>query len=318
MDHSDDEFNNVKFLNLFRILRLATLLRYFERILLRFEVDDKYFEIIKILSFWTICIHWAACLQVIPGSLAVESNFEVEVDAWFQREIYQHRDAYGQYVVCLFRSLKILMGIGPVVGLESTMYFDKVYSVMLTIIARIGFFITVGYMYVIIQGMKSSTLRYDEMIVQLNKYTDQNKLPDSTKTKLKDNYDYIFNKRYFSEKEILKTVSAPLRQQILIHNTRKLVENSPFFEKLPSFLILKIISALSVELYLEGDIIYTSGEIGLFVYFITSGSVAFFTPSGNEVCQFADGDYFGVFALISDVGHHQGEVVALETTECYK
>lgn len=155
-------------------------------------------------------------------------------------------------------------------------------------------------------------------MVQLNKYTDQNRLPASIKAKLKDNYESIFRKRYFNEKEILKTVSAPLRQQIMIHNTRQLVENSPFFENLPSFLVLKIISALSAELYLEGDVIFTTGEQSLYVYFITSGSVAYFTPSGKEVCHFSDGDYFGVLSLVSDVDHHHGEIVALETTECYK
>jgi CRP-like cAMP-binding protein len=153
-------------------------------------------------------------------------------------------------------------------------------------------------------------------MVQLNKYTDQKNLPPTTKAKLKNNYDYMFCKRFFNEREILKTVSASLRQQILIHNTRQLVENSPFFDNLPSFLIMKIISALSVELYLESDVIYTLGEVAKSVFFITSGSVAYYSPSGKEVCHFSDGDYFGEMTLVSD--RHYAKAIALETTECYK
>lgn len=210
------------------------------------------------------------------------------------------------------------MGTGYIKDLQPTEYFDKIYASFLTIIGRIGLCVTLAYIYEIIQGVRSSTLRYDEMMVQLNKYTDQNNLPPATRAKLKDNYDYMFRKRYFNEREILRTVSAPLRQQILVHNTRQLVENSPFFQNLPSYLVMRIISALSVELYLEGDVVYTSGEMGLSVYFIASGSVAFYSPSGKEVCHFCDGDYFGEMALVSDVECHYSKVIALETTECYK
>lgn len=97
-----------------------------------------------------------------------------------------------------------------------------------------------------------------------------------------------------------------------------MVENSPFFENLPSNLTLKIVTALSVVLYLEGDIIYTLGEIGTSVYFIISGSVAFYSPSGSEVCHYSDGDYFGEMSLVSDVEQRYSKVVALETTKCYK
>lgn len=175
-----------------------------------------------------------------------------------------------------------------------------------------------AYIYEIIQGVRSASLRYDKMMVQLKKYTDKNKLPSTTKAKLKNNYDYMFRKRLFNEREILKTVSAPLRQQILVHNTRQLVEHSAFFDNLPSYLVLKIISALSVELYLESDVIYTYGQIGMSVYFIASGSVALYSPSGREVCHYSDGDYFGAMTLVCDEDRHVGKVVALETTECYK
>lgn len=281
-------------------------------------MDDKYLEIFKLLCYWIICIHWAACLHIIPGLVVARFREDVKVNAWYENKVFQRYDVYGKYIICLFKSVKTFMGTGYIKDLQPSEHFDKFYASLLAIMGRVGLCVTLAYIFEIIQGVRSSTLRFDEMMVQLDKYTDQNKLPPSTKAKLKSNYDYMFRKRYFNEREILKTVSAPLRQQILVHNTRQLVENSPFFENLPSFLILKIITALSVELYLEGDVIYTPGEIGIFVYFITSGSVALYSPSGKEVCHFSDGDYFGEMTLVSDVEHQYTKVVALETTKCYK
>jgi signal-transduction protein with cAMP-binding, CBS, and nucleotidyltransferase domain len=104
----------------------------------------------------------------------------------------------------------------------------------------------------------------------------------------------------------------------MIHNTRQLVENSPFFENLPSYLILRIIAALSIELYLEDDVIYTVGETGASVFFITLGSVAFYSSSGKEIGHYTDGDYFGEMSLVTDVNYRFCKAIALETTECYK
>lgn len=242
----------------------------------------------------------------------------VIVGAWYENDIFDKKSLKGKYVICLFKSVKTIMGTGYMGDLMPKKYFDKIYSTLLTIVGRIALCVTLAYIYQIVQSVRSSSLRYDEMMVQLKKYTAQNKLPASTRAKLKNNYDYIFRKRYFNEQEILNTVSAPLRQQILVHNTRQLVENSPFFENLPSNLVLKIVTVLSVELYLKGDIVYTIGEIGTSVYFIISGSVAFYSPSEKEVCHYSDGDYFGEMGLVSDVEQRYAKVVALETTKCYK
>lgn len=322
LSNDSPTFHYIRLLSIFRIFRLPTFVRYGERILLRLGVDDKCLEILKLLSYWIICIHWAACLHVIPGLIVAKFQHDIngnyDVNAWYEGKVFQNHQIAGKYVICLFKSVKTFMGTGYIKDLQPKEYFDKIFATLLTIIGRIGLCVTLAYIFQFIQGVRSSTLRFDEMMVQLDKYTDYKKLPHATKAKLKENYDFVFRKRYFNERQILKTVSAPLRQQILVHNTRQLVEKSPFFENLPSDLVLKIISALSVELYLEDDIIFELGAVGTSAYFISSGSVAFYSPSGKEVSHFSDGDYFGEATLVSDAEHHYGKAVALETTKCYK
>jgi Cyclic nucleotide-binding domain len=318
LDPHSPAYHFVKLLTLCRIFRLTTFAEYCCRMLKRLGVDEKYLEILKLLLYWIICIHWAACLHIIPGIIAARFRPGELVGAWYEHKIFQRHDKFGKYVICLFKAVKTIMGTGYIKDLQPRMPFDHVFASSLTIVGRIALCVTLAYIFELIQGVRSSSLRYDEMMVQLSKYTAKNKLPESTKVKLRRNYDSTFRKRYFNQREILQTVCGSLRQQILVHSTRQLVDNSPFFENLPSALVLKIISALSVELYLEGDVIYSFGEVGTCVYFITSGSVAFYSPSGLEVCHFSDGDYFGEMTLVSDVEHRYGKVVALETTECYK
>jgi Cyclic nucleotide-binding domain len=313
-----DRLHFIKLCTLFRLFRTSTFLIYCHRALKRFHVGDKYLDISKILVYWLVGIHWTACLHLIPGLILSRFNISVKVNAWYEYSDYIARDNFTKYAILVFMSIKTVMGMGSVHDLQPRESFDKIYSIILTIVGRIGLFFTFAYIWVMLQGMMSSKLRYDEMMVQINKYTSCHHLPPTTRIKLKNNYDYRFRKRYFNEREILRTISWPLRQQIMIHNTQQLVENSPFFENLPSHLIMRIIASLSIELYLKDDIIYSVGEIGTSVHFITSGSVAFYSSSGKEIVHFTDGDYFGEITFVSDVNYRFCKAVALETTECYK
>lgn len=284
---SDVKFHFIKICSLFRLFRLNTMVRYCERMFARLEVDDKYVELFKLLAYWVTFVHWTACMHVLPGLIFARFH-HTNVGAWYENKSFERKNSFGRYVICLFKSVKTIMGTGYVKELQPKLFFDRIYATLLVVIGRIAFCVTLAYMYGIIKGVRSSMLRYDEMMVQLKKYTAHHKLSPSTTSQLKDNYEHMFCKRYFNEREILKTVSVTLRQEILFNNTRHLVENSPFFENLPSFLIVKIISALSNELYLEGDVVYDIGEDGLSIYFITSGSVAFFSPTTKEVCHFSE------------------------------
>lgn len=279
-----------------------------------------YIEVFYLLTTWLVCIHWAACLFVIPG--LISSDFRVQqekIGAWYELEGFQHQDMFGKYVICLFKSVKTLTGTEYSETFQATVRFDKNYVTFITVAGRIGLCITLAYIYQLVQGMRSSQLRYDEMTVELSRFSQHNHLPEATREKLKKNYEFVFLKRYFNEDEILQTTSTSLRQQILIHNTRHLVEDSPFFHNLPSYLVMRIISSLSVELFSQNDIILNFGEIGKSIYFITSGSVALFTPGGWELCHLTDGDYFGETTLVSgSVEYQHMKVVALEMTECYK
>ncbi|KAG5674638.1 hypothetical protein PVAND_004592 [Polypedilum vanderplanki] len=314
----DPEFHIVKLTTLFRIVRLPSLLRYIQRLMMRFKIEDIYVQILKLLLCWLCLIHWAACLHMAPGIIMSKFHVGVRVNAWYENPIFQEKDSFSKYVICLFKGVKTILGTGYIKELQPIMYFDKIYSSVLAIVGRICLFVTLAYMYQLLRSCKSAELRYDEMMVQLNKYTSCNRLPKSTQVKLKNNYDYIFCKQFFNEREILETVSTQLRQEIMIHNTRQLVENSQFFENLPSSLIIRIISVLTIELYFENDVIYNVGDIGSSIFFITSGSVGFYSPSNKEVCHYNDGDYFGEMSFISDVDYRFCKAIALETTECYK
>lgn len=136
---------------------------------------------------------------------------------------------------------------------------------------------------IILISVTSSKHKYVEMVRQLKEYMHYKLLPDYMQKRLLTYYEFRFQKSYFREHEILNTVSGQLRQEIVMHLCRKLVENVDFFKNLPLNLLLRIVSCLKSEIFLLNDVIIRANTTGDCMYFIASGTVAVFTKSGKEV-----------------------------------
>ena len=77
-----------------------------------------------------------------------------------------------------------------------------------------------------------------------------------------------------------------LREEILLHSCRRLVENVAVFRNLPKDILASIVANLKFELYLPNDVIVKAGAQGDCMFFLASGSIAVFTPIGKEVSNF--------------------------------
>lgn len=302
---------------LFRILRLRTVNLYLKRMFTRCRADERFTEMFSFFIHWIFCIHWVACLFVLPGQIAQLMSGAETTGAWFEYNNFDTKNIAKKYVICLTKSMETLMGIG--FFSRPAVRFDRIYSTLVTVAGRAALATTLAYIYHFMRGIQNSRLVYDEVTVEVSKYVKHNRLPASSKEKLRKTFEMIFLKRCFDEPEIVSAMPSALSNQILIHNTRNLVDKSPFFQNLPWYLVLRIISALDVELFSANDAVLTLGEIGKSIFFIHSGSVALFSPRGFEICHLCDGDFFGETTLVAEQAEHQHmRVVALEMTECYK
>lgn len=308
----------VKSLSLIRIFRIEKIFRNLRRSLTKFKMGERKITFIFTVLWWVVLMHWSACLQVLPGLLYSGFDRDADIDAWYTNFNFTSASFVRKYYYCFYKSMKAVSGSGFVVNMDARSYYDKIYTAVLVIAGRIATCVIFALLFSFYQGYGSSSLQYHQIITQLENYASQNRIPKSTKSKLKSNYNYLFQKKFFYEKQILQTVPATLKQQILIHKTHSLVKNSPFFQNLPGTLIIKIVSALTLELFLENDVIYSVGNAGTSIYFIISGSVAFYSPSGREVCHFKEDDYFGEICLMTNNEYRHSNVIALEITECYK
>ncbi|KAJ8673833.1 hypothetical protein QAD02_005095 [Eretmocerus hayati] len=156
------------------------------------------------------------------------------------------------------------------------------------------------------------------MLMHLEHEPVTKQLPAYMKKRLLAYYHHRFRNSYFREKKILSNLSDTLRQEVILHSCRRLVENVEIFQDLPKNILALIVSNLKAELYLAKDMIIKAGTQGECMFFLSSGTVAILTPTGKEVCYLEDGAHFGEVALLVQDQRRVASVVAVEVCEVYR
>lgn len=135
----------------------------------------------------------------------------------------------------------------------------------------------------IVNKYNSSVNKYFQMTQGLREYMEYMRLPDSTKTRIMDYFDFRFQKTFYKESEIISTISDQLRQAITLHSCRNLLDSVDIFRDIPANLLMRIVICMKLEIYLSGDVIVHAGTEGESMFFIATGTVAVYTSFGKEV-----------------------------------
>merc|ERR1719329_27193 len=107
-----------------------------------------------------------------------------------------------------------------------------------------------------------------------------------------------------------------LREPEKFFNHHCALEASPWFAGGSKVFLNAIVSQLSLEVFLEGQVIMRAGDYGDMVYFLTSGTVEVLVGSREErVATFTPGTLFGEKAIFGN-GLRTATVRALELSEC--
>ncbi|OWR53498.1 putative hyperpolarization activated cyclic nucleotide-gated potassium channel [Danaus plexippus plexippus] len=133
-------------------------------------------------------------------------------------------------------------------------------------------------------------------------------------------FDIYFMIAWFISKEarMMSCLTGQLKEDIIMHTGKQLVQDVEFLKQLPRPLLLQIGTKLRVVIFIAGDIIIKINTIGDCLFFIYKGTVAVYSESGKEVCHLEDGDFFGEIALITKNRLRTASVVAVTNCELFQ
>ncbi|KAJ8967633.1 hypothetical protein NQ314_002752 [Rhamnusium bicolor] len=311
----------VTIFNLFKIVRLVTLITCMHRAARYFYIKSKGF--IFLLDSVTICaliIHWMACLQFCIPKLTHTYFYRTplrSMDIWMYKNGFANSSMGKQYAHCVFRSSAYILGIR--FQTHATMFPEDYIVAMFTYIVGK---ILVGFIWIIlamtILNSRSIEIKLMEMVNQVDEYMRQKQFPLNLKNRISQYYDFKYQKVYCKEKSIRNMLTRNIKTDINIHACKLLLSNVSLFSELSPTEVKQIVKYLVPEIYLPNDIIVKCGTSGDSMYFLSSGTVAVYARSGKEICHLQDGAYFGEISLILKGEKRTATVKAIETSQIYR
>lgn len=304
------------FLTLLRFVQIVDLTRYLRNTMEYLNFDDNAINVTTTGLVFLIFCNFIVGLQFIPIICASFLYDEAVEPYWFEGSIDDLTPA-THYLFCVYRTMFTLLGT----GLNRFWISGIIDQAYMTFTLIVGCFLRLFLMAKILEkltAITSSKLKFTESVNELDVYLYQKELPYSIKLKIKKMHDYYYQKNYFDEREVLTTVTGGLYNDILLYNSRVLLENLEYFAAIPQPAFICIAARLRWEAIEGGDYLFHVGETVTSMYFTIAGTLVVHTPSDLEMEHLEDGTYTGELSFVLSGDTKVLTVMALTMCELYR
>ncbi|XP_011874430.1 PREDICTED: potassium/sodium hyperpolarization-activated cyclic nucleotide-gated channel 1-like [Vollenhovia emeryi] len=302
-------------LNLLKILWIRTVIIYARRLYYVYRVNFHLYKVTEISIIIIVCVHWAACLEYyLP--LAVAKIIGQNDASWIRSPYMTKRETkLAIYLTCVNRAVIALIGSTHYLNVSTPE--DIIYNLILSILGLLGFIYLLAQFLQLMMTFHSTRKRHLKLIQQLQQYMRYKELPYSVQRRLLSYYNYRNKKGFERDKIIINHVSPYLREKLLRHNYRRLLNDVELFGYLPETVVTQLVGAVRSEIFIPNDTLVKASARGNALYFIASGTVAVYNNVGKEICHLEQGAYFGELALLMEDERWNASVVAAENCEVY-
>eukprot|EP00949_MAST-11_sp_MAST-11-sp1_P001712 g1712.t1 len=301
-----------------RLLRMGRVLKQLNQF--HFVTAIKVLKLILTLFFVT---HWVGCAFAFICSVEYEAG---DSDVWpeFLSEMVQRRSEGGtRYSFVLLNGMYLLLGesIGASTNAE------RVYVYVSMSLGAILMAVIIGNISVLLQNSGALDAMFSSKIENVTKTMVAMKVSASTRRKTVRYFELLWQRQrcLSTTMSFLEEVSPALRKEISLDLNMEVVHCCDFFCNLlnkdkgvtdimnadiADHLLVAMVSALTIEIYLEGDVIIQQGETGCEMFFLVRGSVSVEqmrqdketrTIENSHIVTLHSGAYFGELSLINSI-----------------
>ncbi|CAH1377429.1 hypothetical protein MTP99_018826 [Tenebrio molitor] len=283
----DPKLSSLTYLYLLKLTRLPTLIEYIRRFCIRMELYSYKLSTVNFALWFFTLIWWATALTLIV-------YVRVEGDSI---QYSENSDIFNPTMESCYQVVRAFMLVA-MSKIQSERAVSMVLNVVCILIGSVLNMVILAQVMQIYRRHSNSRNKYENLMQEIGEYMNYKELPSPLKNRVFRYVEFKFQKNIFKEGDILSTLSKILKQDILLHNCKRMVEKVDFFKGLPGSLILLLVTKLRSEIYLPNDMIVQAGISGTAMYFIYVGTVAVYTTNEREICHLEDGSHFGEISLI--------------------
>mmetsp|Transcript_34093 Transcript_34093/g.59463 ORF Transcript_34093/g.59463 Transcript_34093/m.59463 type:complete len:742 (-) Transcript_34093:61-2286(-) len=292
----------VRFLRCLRLLQIAKL----KQILIRLEdyiasnTLASLFMFLKMLFAIFFIAHWIACLWFWIGDVEREAN----AVTWVTVAGATNLSNYDKYITALYWSVTTMATVGYGDIVPHTFY-EKIFAMFAMIVACGVFAYTIGSIGSLVSKQNAESNLHRERLNAVNKYMKKKNLSHDLQFRVRRYLEYIWENQKqnnLEEKEILKLLSEPLRDEIYAHINGVVIRGCPIFLSFEEYFISQLTKLLEIETYAPGDIVFEEGEIGTKMFFIQNGMLSIYhKKTKSTFIQLEPGNYFGEISFFTEM-----------------
>lgn len=307
----------IAFFPIFKFVRYRIVVKYFRHITNYLKMSDTMHEVMFKCIGCFLLLHWFTCLALsMPKYIEMIYGYKPphyklnrapgvpeELDRFLYipmlHIILCHFSAAGNSMITITTDHDFFI-------FSMTMIFGQFYMIYLMVMV-----IYLTY------TVSSSECKYEQMVCEVKQYALAKKLSAELTMRLVIYYENKFRKRFFKESAILADLTDNIRDGVVLETKQYMLNNSDFFKILTKDTLSVLANKLHLAVYLPNDLLYKVNSTPEYMYFISYGKVAFFSPDGKEMFHMEDGDLFGEQSLLRKKRRSVNSV-AVDVSEVYK
>ena len=262
------------------------------------------FRIVKLTILFLLMGHWVGCMffylgrwQIAHGSL----NAFTGRMTWLQAfpgggRAYLDADVWTKYTASLYWAVTTMttVGYGDIVPLTNV---ERSFTCCVQLIGAVGTALVFGNVALLMQTSDGTAARYRQRLAAVEQFCTRHAVPPRLAARIKASVDYLWAAHAgLDAPAILGELSLPLQSEVLGHVQQHVVHGASLFKHCDSNLVNAVVVRLRLQVILPGDDVYTAGDSGSELFFITRGSVHVThgaVSASSVIATLHEGEFFG-------------------------
>lgn len=299
---------NIHYAALFRLLRCWRMpsSNSFLYELTDGEMDNSMWAIFELVLSILLIMHVFACAwfcAILTGT----SDYD----------LLEQKLGSDWYLSCLHAGADLLSGLGEPKSVQALGGYSDNEASACVVLGPIGA-VYLAYIFAkavdLLEAVNHSTFRYRNRVTEVSSMLHSLTVPASLKARILTYHTFLSihnvphnGQEHGAYGELCHGMTKSLHQELKVHLFEQLVLTAPFFQEMPSQVVVQMVTAFSEAVYGPGDMIIVQGESGTELFFIVKGWCEVLIQNENSewrgqtvVATKQAGDYFGEVALVLD------------------
>ena len=278
-----------------RLLRVLELRGLLKHLLDAFRVRVHFQRLLWQLVMVMLFAHTIACGYFMFGSIF--DGFDAT--SWSPPATMLDASDAIQYLDSVHWALGLMTGLAD--GDVPVSAHESVFTLVVMMIGIFLFATIIGNVSTMIDELNENEGVFQTKLLYMSRMMRQHQLPPQLEDRVMNYYTYQYkNHQGFDNFEMLQTLPAGLRTDIMLQLTRSMIERVPFFEGVAEGFVRSLVDRLRPQIAAAGETIVRQGQLGNEMYFVHRGEFDVLVGSPPViVAKLRQGNYFGEALIVN-------------------